>query len=373
MSYYTYCDGITSPSDITGGYIVELDNIRGTSEPCHFKTENGNIYVVKSPEYASREEMEYIAVLFADMEEAIFSSTGYNSKGIHYSEYIDMESFAGIYTLQELLKNWDAYLGSMFFFKDADEGNTRAKIYMGPLWDMDNTLGNINFNKEFGTDTAYLWAQNGVFNSYPREFAKKLMAHDDFAEIVSEKYNVAYGAVQKYLAINGGLEKDVDMIYDAVMMDRTRWKLYDANAWLLTSSKSKSSVKFVQFENYGTAQDTDVNTALGFFRYYLSERADALLSLIGNAAHIPSVEESTEKTEVQTTGSYVTEIHTSTEIHTTGSFETTEILPNETESTSDHQPDSEEHKPMLGGYIAGAIAIIVCASLILFVCWKKRK
>ena len=367
LSYYTYCEGMTSPSDITGGYLVELDNIRGTSEPCHFKTKNGNIYVVKSPEFASREEMEYIASLFADMEEAIFSATGYNSKGVHYSDYIDIESFAGMYTVQELLKNWDAYLGSTFFFKDADNGVTRAKIYMGPLWDMDNILGNLNPFYEYGTDTEYLWAQNGVFNSYPREFAKKLMMHDEFAEIVQEKFNVAYGAVQEYLAVNGGLEKAVEMIHDAVMMDRTRWKLYDANSWLLNYSGSKSSVKFIQFANYGTAQDTERNTALGFFRYYLSERADALLSLIGSGTYIPPAEESTEVTEIQTTESYTTEIQT------TENWETTETLYHESETTSDIYVDTEEHSAWHWGYVAGAVAIIACAMGILFVCLKKRK
>lgn len=367
LSYYTYCEGMASPSDITGGYLVELDNIRGTSEPCHFQTKNGNIYVVKSPEYASREEMEYIASLFADMEEAIFSPTGYNSKGIHYSEYIDMESFAGIYTLQELLKNWDAYLGSMFFFKDADDGDTYAKIYMGPLWDMDNTLGNINFNTEFGTDTAYLWAQNGVFNSYPREFAKKLMTHDDFAEIVSEKFDEAYGAVQQYLAVGGGLAQDVDTIYDAVMMDRTKWKLYDSNSWLLSYGGSKSSVKFVQFENYGTAQDTDRNTALGFFRYYLSERADALLNLIGSGTYTPPAEESTEMTEIQMTDGYTTSIPT------TENIESAETIQNETESTTDIQRDTEKDSDMLWGYAIGAILVIACAVAVLMVYWKKRK
>ena len=67
-------------------------------------------------------------------------------KDYRSGEYIDMESFAGVYTVQELMKNWDAYTGSMFFFKDADQNGDRAKIYMGPLWDLDNTLGNIRFD-----------------------------------------------------------------------------------------------------------------------------------------------------------------------------------------------------------------------------------
>ena len=48
---------------------------------------------------------------------------------------------------------------------------------MGPLWDLDNTLGNIRFDKYFFDDTSFLWAQNGVFQNYVRTFAKNLMEH----------------------------------------------------------------------------------------------------------------------------------------------------------------------------------------------------
>lgn len=281
ITEYRYVDKVNNPEDITGGYLIELDNNYGTNEPCYFKTETGNVYVVKSPEYASRAQVEYISKLFAEMEEAIYSETGYNKKGIHYSEYIDMESFSAVYTVQELMKNWDAYTSSMFFFKDADKNGEQAKIYMGPLWDLDNTLGNINFNHDFGIDTSYLWAQNGVFQNYVRTFAKNLMKHRDFQAINAEIYAEAYSAVQSYLSEDGWFRKVSEKIRSSVIMDRTRWEMYDSSRWLLSASGYKSGVKFVQFEKYGSWNDTEKTTALGFMRYYLSERADALRDSIG--------------------------------------------------------------------------------------------
>ena len=309
ISSYTYCVGVKSPADITGGYLVELDGY-GLNEPSHFVTDNGNIYTVKSPEYASREEMEYIAGLFADMEEAIYSETGYNRKGVHYTEYIDMESFAGVYTVQELMKNWDAYTGSMFFFKDADRDGEKAKIYMGPLWDLDNTLGNIKFDKYFFDDTAYLWAQNGVFQNYVRTFAKALMKQPDFKYEVARQYAIAYGAVQDALSENGWFAESVSEIREGVTMDRTRWKLYDGDSWLLSQYGYKSSVKFIQFESYGTPTDTTKDTALGFMRYYLSARAEALLSSIGTAEAPPPItppEESSSSSQTSSSTSSDTE------------------------------------------------------------------
>lgn len=361
LTKYTYCEGVKSPSDITGGYLVELD-FRGEQEPCHFMTENGLIYVVKSPEYAGREEMEYIAGLFADMEEAIYSETGFNRKGIHYTEYIDMESFAGVYTVQELMKNWDAYLGSMFFFKDADENGKQAKIYMGPLWDLDNTLGNIRFDKYFFDDTSYLWAQDGVFQDYVRTFAKSLMKQPDFRYAVAQQYEVAYSTVQSALSENGWFAQSAEEIRDGVMMDRTRWKLYDSNSWLLSQYGYKSSVKFIQFADYGTPADTTQDTALGFMRYYLTARAEALLSSIGTAETPPPItppeESSSSGSSAQTTtptlSSDTESSATDTDEQTTGSEQ-----PDDTKPTN-----KAERIVVITLALIGTAVIVTCILLI---------
>ncbi len=361
VTEYRYADAMKNPEDITGGYLVELDNNYGTREPCYFKTENGNVYVVKEPEYVSLEEMEYIATLFADMEEAIYSDTGHNAKGKHFSEYMDMESFASVYTVQELMKNWDAYTSSMFFFKDADKNGVQEKIYCGPLWDLDNTLGNINFNKEFGTDTAYLWAQNGEFNNVVRTFAKKLMQHIAFRESVARAYEKAYTFAGEALALGGWLEETGEKIEPSVMMDRTLWKLYDNDSWLLNAAGRKSSVKFVWFETYGAADDTRTDTALGFLRYYLSSRAEALLSSIGAPAEHPPIETSATTTVTTTTLAATNDTSGTTAI--TGATDTTT-------ETNESIPDT---KPSVEGYVIVGIVAAACVCIAVILLFKKKK
>jgi hypothetical protein len=367
VTEYRYVNTMKSPEDITGGYLVELDNNYGTNEPCYFKTENGNVYVVKAPEYASRAEMEYIAALFADMEEAVYSETGYNSKGKHYTEYIDVASFAAVYTVQELMKNWDAYTSSMFFYKDADKDGETAKIYCGPLWDLDNTLGNINFNYDFGQDTSYLWAQNGEFYSYGklvvRTFAKNLMQHYDFQKSVEKAYAEADDFVQAALAEGGWLEENAEKIYASVVMDRTRWELYDSERWLLSSAGKKTTVKFVHFESYGTAGDTANDTALGFLRYYLSARAEALKSSIGTA---------TAKPPENTTGTTGT-AGTTGITGTTGSSVTVGTVG--TTGNIAHTPEDNgiNYPALAGAAIFGTVTIVICVSIVAFMLNKKKK
>ena len=68
---YRYCAGMGSPEDVTGGYLLEMEiYTRVEAEVCYFTTSRGQNVVVKSPEYASREEMDYIASLYQEWEDS---------------------------------------------------------------------------------------------------------------------------------------------------------------------------------------------------------------------------------------------------------------------------------------------------------------
>lgn len=136
---YKYYEIPNDPEDITGGYILEfqLYNRYGTDKTkCGFVTPKGQAVKLRSPEYASKAQTEYIRDLIYDVEEAIYSSDGKNSKGKHYSEYIDMESLAKVYIIQEFTMNIDACQASFFFYKDSDYRGD-GKLHCEPIWDFD--------------------------------------------------------------------------------------------------------------------------------------------------------------------------------------------------------------------------------------------
>lgn len=151
---YRYCLGMNSPADITGGYLLEMElSTRVEAEICWFTTRRGQNVVVKSPEFASREEMDYIATLFQEWEDALFSGGVHPETGKRYTDYVDLRSMAVCYLANELSKNQDGFRTSAFFYKDAGQ----ETMYMGPLWDYDITL---NFNgsmRPTGFDTARGW------------------------------------------------------------------------------------------------------------------------------------------------------------------------------------------------------------------------
>lgn len=137
-----------NPVNIEGGYLLEMEYpVRYAAEPSKFLTRNGQHVVVKSPEYASVEQIQYIYAFVQDFESALFAKDGCLSEeealdqgrtGVFYTEMMDVDSFAGRYVLDEISKNIDANSSSVFFYKP----RYADKLYAGPVWDYDLALGN---------------------------------------------------------------------------------------------------------------------------------------------------------------------------------------------------------------------------------------
>ena len=135
---YTYCEGMNNPDNISGGYLLEIEyESRVKEEVCWFRTTRDYYVVVKSPEYCSREEMEYIATRYQEMEDALYNNGVNPDTGKTYAEYMDLESAASCYLIDEVSECLDSFQSSAFLYKDAESD----LFYMGPIWDYDSAFG----------------------------------------------------------------------------------------------------------------------------------------------------------------------------------------------------------------------------------------
>lgn len=278
VTEYRYVEGVVTPDDITGGYLVELDNNRkgAREDASYFITRTNmaeNYYVIKSPEYCSKEQVEYIARLFAYMEEAFTASDGINSLGIHYTEYIDIDSFAYAYIMAELGRNYDAGSASIFFYKDADVDGKTSKIFKGPLWDCDNTLGNILKNNAH-IQTSF-WAKN-------RTPWNALTQHDEFNAKVTEKFEQIYDVIYDMLDAGGYIDQQVEFMGDSVAMERVRWNSFNADKWPLYYDGYhydtwNSITTFHSVSEYSDIINDTKNTTIGYLAYCLETRTNWLV------------------------------------------------------------------------------------------------
>lgn len=258
--WYSYVAGVKNPEDITGGYLVELDCLYAGRERCKFQTKHGNTYVVKSPENASKEQVEYIAKLMGDMEDAIYSDTGRNYLGKHYSEYCDAESMLKVYTVNELTKNWDSYTGSTFFYKDKDTDGKTSLIYGGPVWDYDNAYANLNRaggSWDFGKDYESLWA-NGTCDWYKCDFGYYLTSHEELNDSLR---NIMQTAINELLYISVSYADELsDKIYVSAMCDRMIYNTPRGNI----------------FKQYKYYKNGTTDSSIGDLQDFINKRCRAL-------------------------------------------------------------------------------------------------
>ena len=175
------------PDDVTGGYLLDVTDIPDSYlKSCSgFVSDCGTMVRIKSPERASRKEVDYISELFSEMEAALMDSAGNNPvTGKHYSDYLDVESFARYYLVQELVMNADAGLCSFYVYKDVD--SLDGKFYAGPVWDFDYALNTPRWQG--------LWlCENEMFAEASTGYGTGgllyyLCLHDDFRKRVRDLY-----------------------------------------------------------------------------------------------------------------------------------------------------------------------------------------
>lgn len=143
-------DGLKGDDFKNKSYLLEFDlATRAKEEACWFETPQGKYVAFKAPEFASLDEVKYVAEKWAAAEAAVYEGN-YDAA----SQLIDMKSFAETYLVQEFTKNLDSAETSYYVYFDGTQGeNTKWKAT--PIWDYDWTLGEYiyGYNKEIVKDT----------------------------------------------------------------------------------------------------------------------------------------------------------------------------------------------------------------------------
>ncbi len=144
---FQYVEGVKDPKDITGGYLVEKDGAYYAKETCWFETSIG-IFVVKSPEVASQNQVRYIA----EQIQAAINAMYEGKFNLNDQASFDLDSLSKSYLVNEFTKNIDFFFTSTYFYKDKGSN----VIYAEPLWDFDGSMGvrtddgDANFKKYSG-------------------------------------------------------------------------------------------------------------------------------------------------------------------------------------------------------------------------------
>ncbi|MCR5607784.1 MAG: CotH kinase family protein, partial [Lachnospiraceae bacterium] len=145
-----------------------------------------------------------------EFEEALYSDDGINSKGKRYDEYIDMESFAKKYLIEEMFANWDGTYASQLFFRK----NSSDVLHAGPVWDYDLSMGSIS---GLGTESIQPNVKKADAWWY-----KRLCTFDDFMEKVKEVYINEFASAYENIS-DTKIDEYTAHIKEAAAMDTEKW------------------------------------------------------------------------------------------------------------------------------------------------------
>ena len=208
-----FTTGLKDPADITGGYLIEL-NHDYWDEASGFATKQGVAFNVKSPEWASEAAIRYISEYYQGFEDAVYAVdadgnyTGYNeATGKYYYDYVDQESLVKLVLLQQLALNPDGFISSVYFYKDVD-----GKMYAGPIWDQDMTLG-TGWSK---------YIDPSIVDYHYLEEA--LLRIPGFKKAVTDYYHSVFAPmVAETIADGGTVDQYADVLAENMAMNHVLW------------------------------------------------------------------------------------------------------------------------------------------------------
>ena len=205
--------GLKDPADITGGYLIEL-NHDYWDEANGFATRKGVAFNVKSPEWGSEAAIRYVSEYYQEFEDAVYAVdengnyTGYNEEtGKYYYDYVDQESLVKLVLLQQLALNPDGFISSVYFYKDVD-----GKMYAGPIWDQDMTLG-TGWSK---------YVDPSIVDYHYLEEA--LLQIPEFKQAVTEYYNGEFAPmIAEMIADGGDVDQYAGVLKENMAMNHVLW------------------------------------------------------------------------------------------------------------------------------------------------------
>lgn len=201
-------DNATDASLITGGWLLEIDNAVST-EQVTITEGNGSLarFTYKDPEALSTQQNSYLMSQLNGMDDAIYA-TDKNSTA--WQQYIDLDTIARYYIVQEVMDNYKAFNGSTYLYKDR---GTTSNWNFGPVWDFGDAF--MRNGQQFiyvnSPKTPQIWIA---------EIAKFPAFQAKVKELWPNFYNNQYPTISAYI------DSFITSIKSAAACDAQRWPAY---------------------------------------------------------------------------------------------------------------------------------------------------
>lgn len=217
-------DEATDPAQITGGWLVEIDNY-DTDPHVTVIEHNTDGYAIwftyKTPEVLSPQQEEYLTNQMTLINDALYREDLNDNT---WEDYVDVYSLARYYIVQEVLDDYESFHGSCYLYKDQGAD----KWQFGPVWD---------FGNSFTEDKWRFMYQDRTWHNV---WIAQACRHPHFIEVVKEVWQEIYPTLNDQLmAFVDNFEATVS---DAAVNDADRWRQYGNNDFSSDVARVKARI-----------------------------------------------------------------------------------------------------------------------------------
>jgi hypothetical protein len=215
---------------VTGDYYMEIEQNQDETT-CFYTQVCGIPMMFSEPEVPTAAQLQYVKEYFRQAETALRSSN-FTDPDTGWQKYIDIETFAKAYLVNELTKNIDGNMRkSSFITKKKND-----KFQMYHLWDYDLALGNCNYlDDEFGASDGpegwfikdYTWARYSPLG-YHYQWFTILTKDPAFCAKVKEIWNTHYDELKN---IPGFIDQMAAYMKDAQKRNFEKWNILNTHVW----------------------------------------------------------------------------------------------------------------------------------------------
>jgi len=217
--------GDVSGRNLTGGWSLEIDQRMEVQSTPGFRTLGQNVPIIyDEPDGAVAAQATYIQGHFNAFESALYGAN-WLDPALGYARYVDLPSWADWYLLNELTRNLDSNGYSsikLYKARDAADG-TLGKIFLGPPWDFDNSLGN-NF-RLFNQPSSGLWvrtsSEGGAHPGF--QWIVRLFNDPAWRALVWARWQVFRAGLPA--AINAHSTRSLQTVWHGAVRDQAKWSL----------------------------------------------------------------------------------------------------------------------------------------------------
>lgn len=214
-------DGDTDATIITGGWLLEMDNADDAAQ-VKITEGNGNTmrFTYKDPEELSSAQNNYLTSQLNSMNNAIYTT---DKNSTTWENYINIDTLARFYIIQEIMDNTEAFHGSTYLYKQRGTANIWS---FGPVWDFANAYRR--------SEQQFIYQNSPFTQHWIAEIAKFPRFQTKVRELWTDFYTNQYPTLSSFI------DSYVTSISSAISCDYQRWPSYGT---------SNSATKKVEFKN----------------------------------------------------------------------------------------------------------------------------